>query len=312
MDGLSDTLENLRDTQAQMALTRAELEKHPHRTSLAAAFQSLEQRHSELEREFAVLVQKNYSDLCSYRLFQADHFQPLISAIGTALVDFQRWVSVVYDAVKHGPKRKTKLPVDVVAESSFSFGYSYTGSLGIVMTVPNDHLLLEDMPTALDDAINGVLEMATCVSSDQVAYFSKKFGPSAIRQMLKWAKTHQDQRMGADIEWKRKDARRTALIMEPEQFAALTLAICETSDEEISLMRIPGTLVGISTKTHTFQLEAPEIGIVSGKTSDYVATMNNTVELPKEYEAELRKTVKINYAIEEEEVSWFLVDLTPI
>jgi len=311
MSELTDTLENLHDTQARMALLRQQIGQYPDRKSLLITLQSLENRHSQLEQAFAESVERSGLDLCSYRLFQKKHFRPFISAIGHALVDFQRLVSVVYDSIKSGPKYKTKLAPDVIEETAFSFGYSFAGSLGIVMTAQNETFMLEEIGSRLDESIRGILDMARCESSDQVAFYSKKFGASSIRQMQRWAKTHIDQDMGADIEWRRGNAVRQELIIEPPRFVSLVLAISETSDEETILIHVTATLIAMDAKTHSFKLEAEEIGVVAGKASEYVATMANTVELPKRYEAELRKTTKINYAVEEEEVSWFLVSLTP-
>lgn len=47
---------------------------------------------------------------------------------------FQKLVSVVYGAIKHGPRQRQRISEDVALETAFEFGYSFAGSLGLVFT----------------------------------------------------------------------------------------------------------------------------------------------------------------------------------
>lgn len=304
---LHDILSGLQETQEAITNVENAARQSPNRASLAMSLDSLHKRHAELERRFQSLARSEERDVCSYRLFQDADFRPLISAVGTTLTNFQSWVSVVYDAIKYGPKKRAKIAADAAADTAFAFGYSYAGSLGIVMTLPNERLLLGE--TNIDRAIETVFQMARAESSDQIAYYAKTFGAAAIRQMFRWASDHVTAGMGADIDWRRDEQVRAHLFVEPPHLANLVRAITETSDEEQELIKIQGVLVAMDAKSHRFKFEVEDADDVRGEASEYVATMGHTVELPKRYAAEIRKTTRINYATDQEETEYYLVNL---
>src|SRR5205085_948706 len=154
-----------------------------------------------LEDDFRALAERKSLDVCSYRMFNAtDRFK--LSGFAKALADFQTTFSLTYDALKNGPKQRARLTPEVEAETSFEFGYAFSGSVGVVMTFENERLLLGE--TLLDEAMSVMFEMAKATTSAEIAAFAKRIGPPPIRALYQWASDHLAADMGADIEW-RKD-----------------------------------------------------------------------------------------------------------
>src|SRR5262249_15670783 len=185
----------------------------------------------------------------------------------------------VYDALKSGPKQRSRVSPETAAATSLHFGYSYTGSTGFILTMPNERLLVGS--TELDQAMESVLEMAKSESSDQIAFFSKKFGPRSVGQMYKWTEDHIQGGMGADIEWRRDNRVKANLFAEILQLENLRQAIAETSDEFVEQFEITASLVGYDTERHSFHIKLPTGEEIRGSALETIGTPDKTVTLPK-------------------------------
>lgn len=309
MSNILEIAELLQDTDAALSsLTRATAQGNAPK-SLSLIRRSLLKRQSQLEKQFEQEAARTELDVCSYRIFSERESRPALLSLANALKDFQTWFTVVYDAMKEGPKQRARISPEILAETAFDFGYTFAGSVGFMLTMPNERLLIGS--TLLDDAMAAVLEMAKSESSDQIASFSKRYGSSAIKQMYNWTTDHISGGIGADIEWRRDQNVRANLFAQLPHLINLQKAILETSDEVYETIRLRGMLVGIDTNRHTFHMTFPDAEDIRGSASEAVGTTAKTVELPKPYTAVLEKTTKINYATEEEKVTYHLVDLLP-
>jgi hypothetical protein len=309
MSALLEVVEKLQDTEAALAaLNRAALE-NPSSPSILITRSSLMKRRRTLEQQFSHFAALNELDVCNYRVFREAATNPPILDLANALRHFQTWFTIVYDALKGGPKQRTRVTPEITAETSMHFSYSYSGSIGFILTMPNERLLVGG--TDLDKAMESVLEMAKAESSDQIAYFSKEFGPAAIRQMFKWANDHIAGAMGADIEWRRDATIKARLFAEIPHLENLKRAISETSDEFEETLTLKGSLVGLDTQRHSFHMIFPDGSEIRGGASEAIGTPVSTVELPVDYTATIRKVTKINYATDTEIVSYFLLSLEP-
>jgi hypothetical protein len=310
MSALLEVVEKLQDTEAALAaLNRAALE-NPSAPSIVLTQSSLMKRRRTLEQQFSHVAALNELDVCNYRLLpETSAANPPILDLANALRHFQTWFTIVYDALKGGPKQRTRVAPEITAETSMHFGYSYSGSIGFILTMPNERLLVGG--TDLDKAMESVLEMAKAESSDQIAYFSKQFGPAAIRQMFRWTNDHIAGAMGADIEWRRDATVKARLFAEIPHLENLKKAISETSDEFEETITLRGSLVGLDTARHSFHMKFPDGSEIRGGASEAIGTPSKTVELPVDYTATIRKLTKINYATDSDVVSYFLLLLEP-
>ena len=297
--------EELQDLNALIAKHERTLASHPEAKSLRANIQTLKRRRQSLEDDFLEAAAKVEIDVCSYRLIPGES-RPTIMALSKALSDFQSLFSLTYDALKEGPKRTAKLSAYVMSETFLGFAYSFTGSIGFVMTLPNERLLLGE--TYLDQAMQMIFQMAKATTSQQIADFAKRLGPPPVRAIYKWATDHVESGLGVDIEWRRREQVRSSLFIQAPQLEQLREVIAETSDEKEEELEVVGNLIGADVKRKTFHLETVEGGEIKGVFVDAIST-EQTVELPKPYNARVRKRTKIVYSMEEEKTEYFLLRL---
>lgn len=300
--------EELQDLNALIAKHERTLASHPEAKSLCANIQTLKRRRQILEDDFLEAAAKVEIDVCSYRLIPGES-RPTIMALSKALSDFQSLFSLAYDALKEGPKQTAKLSAQVMNETFLGFAYSFTGSIGFVMTLPNERLLLGE--TYLDQAMQMIFQMAKATTAQQIADFAKRLGPPPVRAMYKWANDHVENGLGADIEWRRREQVRSSLFVQEPQLEHLKEVIEEMSEEKEEELEVVGNLIGADVKRKTFHLETVGGGEVKGIFADAISTVQ-TVELPKPYSARIRKRTKIVYSMEEEKTEYFLLRLKAI
>jgi len=305
MNALSDIITKIADTQAALRKLESAMTEAPTRASLQHAYDSLNKRHGILEAKFLAFASSNQLDVCSYRIFADGIANYPIHAFGSALRDFQRWFSTIYDALKTGPKQRARLSADIIAQSSLNFAFTYPGSVGIAMTIPSERLLFAN---DLQRAMVKTTEMLRAESSDQVHHFATELGAASVRTLYEWVNDHVDADLGADIKWISNENPIATAIIGAENLRNLKLALEETSDTEETVFEIRGWLVGADTQRHTFHMVFEEAEEIRGRMSENIGE-SYTVELPQHYIATIKKTAFRNYATDEERVTYFIETL---
>ncbi|MBI4303797.1 MAG: hypothetical protein HY665_05620 [Chloroflexi bacterium] len=306
MNKLIGIQENLLETNAALAELEKAIAKDPKSLSLAATAKSLEKRYQDLEADFLAEADSLGVDVCAYRLF-AEEGRPSVKALSNVLGDFQNLVTTVYDAVKTAiPKTRARISADIASESEFQFGYTFPGSVGVVLTIPNQRLLLGE--SHLDESLRLIFEMAKVYDSSVILEFAKRIGPASVRALYKWAYDHAESGLGADIEWRRKQNIRTRLFAQRPELQKLYHAISITSDEHTTELTLHGDLVGADVTRKTFHMKLVQGEDIRGSFTDAISE-DLRVELPKRYKARIIKTEKILYSTEEEITSYYLLEL---
>jgi len=305
MKRLTDIIEKMAETQKAMRKLESLLSSQPSRHSLQAAYDSLHKRHENLESKFLVMTDIEHLDVCTYRVFTEDNGNYPILAFGNALRDFQRWFSTIYDALKTGPKKRAKLSADIIAESSLNFAFSYPGSIGVAMTIPSERLIFEN---ELQKAMMKSTEMLQAKESGQIQNYAQKLGVASIRAMYSWIEAHVNSGFGANIHWIRKEQTISEITAGYQHLMNLKQVIEKTSESEETSFEAKGWLVGADTLNHTFHMVFEEADEIRGKMSKEIGE-SYTVELPKLYTATFTKSSFVNYATEEEKLSYFLKSL---
>lgn len=306
MPDFYDILENLQETEAAIARLENTIVDHPGESSLLMTLESLYARQRNLQHDFSSVADENFLDVCTYRLISKEKHSPSLSSIGRALCDFQSLFSIVYDALKNGPKARASFSAEIAKESGFNFGYSFSGSIGFVLTMPNERLLLID--SELDESMNLIFDLAKAESSEIVRSYAKKVGPAPIRKIYEWASNHIDASMDADIKWKRNEQIRSELFLQKPEWARLTQIIEATSEEEPIQIEVTGRLIGGDIKARQFHMAFEgEAEDIKGRLGESVSINNK--ELNQVYTAVLEKITKTYYSIEKEDISYVLLDL---
>jgi hypothetical protein len=305
MRHLSDIQGQLRELTGAIARLERALADHP-LDSLLVNIRSLQKRQHELEGEFTKAAALAQSDVCTYRLF-ADGERETISGLSSVLGDFQSLFTVIYDALKHGPKRRAVWGSESALATSLGFAYTFGGSLGIVMTVANEKELFDDTP--IDLAMKVLLAMSKAETPSQIARFAERLGPAPVRAMYKWATDHVSAGLGADIQWRREDRVKATLLIQDSELRRLKETIATTSDQQVETVTVVGRLVAADVEQRRFRLKVDKQRI-RGFYTDAIS-LEQTVELPKMYRATLRKTTVTYYSTEQDQVTYELLSLEP-
>ncbi|HME33515.1 MAG TPA: hypothetical protein VKG65_12230 [Terriglobales bacterium] len=305
MPDILELQEKLQDTTAAIAQLEHVMIENPETPSLGANLRSLHKRREELEAVFLELTNQLEQDVCRYRLFVVGT-RPTITGLAQAWTNFQNAFSVIYDALKNGPKVRGRIGVTAAEETALGFSYSFTGSVGIVMTMPNERLLLGQ--TLIDQAIRTMFDLAGAHEHKQIREFAKTLGPAPVRAMYYWANSHVQYGMGAEIEWRREKELRARLLIQEPELARLTNTILQTSDEISEEVTYTGTLRAADLDRRTFRMELDDESSVKG-TFDDAIDAERAVTLPRRYIAKLVKTTKVYYSTEIEDVSYRLLSL---
>jgi hypothetical protein len=308
MTRLLEIQEKLQDTTVAMVELEKKALEHPQSSDIGLIRRSLEKRQSVLLSELSVEADNLGIDVCTYRIFSERERQTLRALVQT-LGDFQTMVSTIYDAVKSKvPKIRARVTPEIIKETEFNFAYTFPGSVGVVLTIPNQRLL--GIESYLDQTFSEITNMAQVKDSSEVLNFAKRLGVASIRTLYSWAFDHDNLGLGVNIEWRRAKTIRNRLLTQRPEFERIHKTIEQTSEQTVKEREIIGQLEGADVSKKTFHIKSDTGEEFKGFTD--IISESQTVELPKRYKAVIITREQIKYSTEEEIVSHRLVKLEPI
>lgn len=309
MSELLELSHRLQESSSAIAQLERALTKHPDSPSLRVNLESVSKQFGQLEAEFHALADRQALDVCSYRLFKETAGGPSLRGFSGALHEFQTAFSALFDALQNGPRRRTRLTPDVVESTRFGFGYAYAGSVGVVLTLERERMLI-DVGT-LTDTITTFFDLAQAPTRDDIREIGRKLGPAPLRSIFRWAEAHVSDDIGADISWRHGDETAT-LLLQRAQMQHLRDEIDATSEEEHAQFTLTGVLTGASVVTKRFDFQPDDAEAINGRFTDAIST-EHEVRIPSaRYRASVEKTTKIRYSSEEETQTWHLLKLEEI
>ena len=138
-----------------------------------------------------------------------------------------------------------------------------------------------------------------------------QLGPAPIRALYRWADAHTKAHFSAEIEWMGVHEKHPQILIQQPEFQRLKVAISATSGEHSQVIALRGSLTAANATKRTFQFRTERGEVIRGKSGDVISSVR-TVELPKRYKAVVRKTTKIQYSTDREEVLYALISLDPL
>ena len=261
--------------------------KTPNNPSLSSSMMSLTKRYQEVEVEFKKVANNVGSDVLDYRLFKSE--SPNITSVTSVVQEFQRLLTIVYDALKNGARNDRHISEESIEKTSLNFGYTYPGSVGVVLTLPNDRLLLMD--SDVDEAIKKTFELIDVSDVSQIETFSKALGHGTIKTLDDWTTTHLYYGIEAEIKWSKGNHIEHKKNIQLPELKQLKSFIEKTPIEESSTFEVTGQLVGIDVKNRTFHVVTNERDY-AGKLSENI-TEEPKVELPKIYVFKIKMLKKV-------------------
>ena len=306
MTDLLDLRDKLQDTHSAWVQLERAAASDPDDIGLRLMSESLVNRQRDLEEAFAEAAHEEFLDLCVYRLIVDSRDSFSLSAFTGALGSFQSLVTTVYDSLKTGPKVRASFSPEIVQESTLSVGYTYPGSLGLVLTMPNERLMFVE--SRLDQAVGIVFAMAKASSAADVAAYAQQAGVASVRKLYAWSQSHSEHAMSADIRWRRRGEDRASLLVQHQELKQLERTIEEAVEEKHEPVVVTGELTGLDVSVDRFRLKFPDADEIFGRLADsFDRTPRYTIH--GMFEARMTKHSKVYYSTEREEETWELSEL---
>jgi hypothetical protein len=190
-----------------------------------------------------------------------------------------------------------------------NFAYSWDGSVGFTMTVPNDRMIA--VSSDMDMAIERAFQVVNAKEASDIAVLAKQIGVASIRSAYVWAKQHAKYRLSAEINWKRGREIRNHTLLDVDQFLRVAELIEQTSETTEASVTLSGVLHGVNDAKGTFQFAPTEGDAIQGYLSQTLVdrlSFSHPFKVPSNVDLSLVKRTKIHFSIEKEEVSWELVE----
>ncbi|HXM45283.1 MAG TPA: hypothetical protein VN924_28870 [Bryobacteraceae bacterium] len=301
--------DKLRRTTAAIGRLEAELPNRLESRALQSNLLSLRKLHQNLQHEFQAAALEVGLDVCHYGILE-DNFPAKVFA--RAIGSFQDAFSLVYDALKNGPKSRRDLSAEATYKTELRLAYSYAGSFGVVFTLPNSKLF-PDIPTYLDEAAQVVLTVGKARDDTaMVTSIAKELGRAPIAAIYDWAKANAQSRTGADIQWTQQNATRDNVIIQAVEFSALSASLERKSEEVTREENVQGVLVGadiVSRRFHFIPDGSDEP--IRGRFIDAISE-ERRAQIPVRYTATIKKITQISYATEIENTTYVLLRLVDV
>jgi hypothetical protein len=274
--------------------------------ALSLSLKSLESRRDMLRGELAEISSYEFIDVCDYKFVPEGIESYALTGITSALQQFQEMISFIYSSVTRTVQQSVKLSRETIEKTQFNFGFSHSGSLGIVLTMKNDRLMLVE--SDIERSISSAFGIMKAKTADDIKVAAANYGVPSVRKLYKWSKTHRDYGMAADIKWFRGSEAIYEVFVQSQELADICAIIEKKSDKFEESLSVSGILTAWNVPRRTFLLEFPEGESISGQwAKEFDGSV--TREIPARYRADLIKETVIHYASEEDDTKWYLVNL---
>jgi hypothetical protein len=249
-------LERARKASAMLTSMESAAVRRPHDAGLRLNVTSAQRLLARVENDLGAVAARDKVDLCRYRLVVSENSLFTVRGVSNSLRAFQEVFSFVYDALADGPKQTARLSRARHEETALEFGYSFEGSLGIVLIAPGQVSLFgEGKFDGTLDAINGVFDTS---SEDALRDKVRALGRASIQKIYEWSNINFGEGFAVDLKWLTPSTIHKGRYLEWKEFERIASLIGRTSDSTIDTITAPGVLVGLSSVSKTFHFVIPD------------------------------------------------------
>lgn len=217
------------------------------RLNLASATKMAFQANAFLQKA----AQYQHLEICNYRLMPEHHDSFAIEHVSKSVLEYQYLFSQIHDAVKNGTKKKAILGDEAKSESTLEFGYSYSGSLGMVLLAQNDRNFFEGR---LDKSIEAFFDIVSMTALEDAKRTAHQFGKAVVKRLHDWSQANVKGGFAADVRWTRSDGKELGQVVERSRMENMLSILSEASDEKHERLVVHGVLVGADLMNGTFHL----------------------------------------------------------
>jgi hypothetical protein len=273
-----------------------------------ASLDALKRDASNIEAQWEIECQAARVEICRYRLLPSLSEHYAIAAVTKSLLDFQELFSQIYDALKNGVKKRARISGEIIDETAFEFGFSYPGSLGIALILPNAADLIG---RKFETAVDAFMQVLNLRNEDEVKDLARALGDAVVKKIYDWSSVNYISGYSVDITWNTVDGLKKGGLVDAASLGRIAEIIRRTSDAEHREFRTRGTLVAIDTVKKRFRFVEPDGVDYSGALGDaFPLHQQWTVNMA--YAATISVDAVTEYATQKTEQTYKLLTLADI
>lgn len=286
---------------------------HPEEAdAVSYGLRALVRERKQLTVSFEHEAEQVLHEVCRYRLFK-ESGDPSLAAVAAVMGGFQKFVSLIYHALdRNSPLASFAVPPDVSVKTAFQFGYSYSGSVGIALTLPYDRALIDEV-SLLDETVSTAFGLVQSPGAGEIHEFATRLGRPVVQSAYQWASSQVKYGVGSDVKWCRDGEIRTQLFMQQQELQKFRTSVEQMSDEVCTTFQGTGVLIEAGVKPKSFKLVPDETDgdqVIKGTFDDAISD-DHTVEVPRRYNFTIEKRVTTNLATGDETEKYVLQSLAP-
>lgn len=301
-------LNRAREAAGMVSQLEAAFTRDPNDGGLQLSLRTAVRLAERAEKELWGVAATEHVDLVRYRLIRHISDTFAVHGVSRSLELFQESVSYIYEAVTGQPRIRAGLTRAAKKDSELLFGYSYAGSLGVVLLAPSSRGLFV---TKFDDVVQTINEVFDIRDNHELRDAARKIGPAAVRKLFEWSEANYAEGYDLDLRWTKSNSVETGRYLESRQFGRLADLISLTSDVEEKSVTTHGLLVGFDSVFKTFHFVEPDGESYKGQIAkDFPTHQDWTVN--RRYEAVIQSEVTTRFATGEETTKHLLASLKPV
>lgn len=285
------------------------LERDPSDEAILLNLSAMRRVAVQAQNDLLHLAEINRIEVCNYRLIPFSDGGYGLPHIAKSFLTYQNLFSQIYDAIRNGVlKERAVIGREAEYESMLEYGYTYSGSLGVLLLAKSDRDFFKGRLDEPIEALYQVLDISDAYSVKDVA---RSLGNAVVKRLFDWSKVNVEGHFSADVRWSRSDGRQLGQVVERRQMERIVDVIGATSDEKSSAVVERGMLVGTDLPARSFHFVVPDGESYKGGFHADLE-IGNEVVVGKFYNAEIVIVEKFHYATEKTERRAMLRKLTPI
>lgn len=307
MSDIAFAVERVREAFAMISQLEAALARDPFDKGLQMNLAATRKMALRSEEELLSFSGRQKIEVCKYRLVPETAEGFAVSAVSQSMGGYQSLFSQIYDAKKNGGKANAVIGREALSESELEFGYSYSGSLGMVLLTKGTGS--QDMfGGTFNASIDALFEVLSIEKQSDVRRIAAELGLAVVKRLHAWSNANRKAGFAADVRWTRADGRQQGQVVDSDAMTAMVELIDATSDEVIEKKNVVGQLVGVDLKARTFHVIGPGgISYRGALAADFPAEESIVVGRP--YNCVLVETSVTKYAADKVDRSFELEKL---
>ncbi|MBB5047117.1 hypothetical protein HNR60_001869 [Rhodopseudomonas rhenobacensis] len=292
MSEIASVVERARKAFALVSRLEEAISRAPHDRSLQLNLAAMRKVAMQSQDSLFKFSERTHVEVCTYRLVAEASDNYALPYISASMLKYQNLFSQIYDAKRNGIKSNMAIGNNAWEESILEFGYSYSGSLGVVLLRQGSRDLLSG---TFDDSIDALYQVMGIHDQNDVRDVAKNLGNAVVKRLHEWSEANLKGGFAADVRWTRSDGRQLGEIIERNRMERIVGIIDATSDEKIEDIEVAGVLLGGDLGSGSFHFVAPNAGDYRGHLAPDFSQQTEML-LGKRYVARIRERSTLTYS----------------